>query len=660
MNLVSFDLETTLDHETIRVGGLHYEDPTLGACRHFFHDEAGLIAALNCVINTLGTEWHLATWNGSGFDFDVMRNVWGFDIEDWMKSKGICHIDGMILSKMLTPDRHSHSLDSYAKELSWYSPWKPDDISWYDTADMSDLMVYLNTDLKVTAQVVAGLQVTAGTVGGKWGHALKLEQKVRELVNRQRNIGVEFDVAYACQIAAAIDTEMETIEKRCNPMLPNLPVDKPKMPPKKQFKSDGYPSALLLKYLDNNGFDCPVRDTGTTWVAENPTSHKRVHLPLTQALPQYEKVTLSNQKKLKQWLMSQGWTPTWWNTKKVKCDKTGRMSEVQTSPRLNHQMSKDPCPNLNKFGGLGKDISTWLMLRSRRSLLHNDTKTTGLIPRALLNHDILASDADTTGTPTARFRHKGIVNIPSVDAPWGSDFRRMFKARDNAVWVGWDASSLEAAIEAHYTYPFDPDYSKALVEGDSANGTDVHSLNQKMLGLPNRRMAKIFKYAVTYGAQAATVAKQLGVTKSVAQRYLDEFWEKSVGLSELKKELIREWKFYGSKRIVGLDGRLISTRSEHSLINAKFQSGGAILMKHAMLIAHHNIHKLVDGTDVLAEGLIRMHDEEQWEVINGDPSIHTRIGELGVESIEKAAKFLKLNVPVTGEYKIGLNWEETH
>ena len=78
-------------------------------------------------------------------------------------------------------------------------------------------------------------------------------------------------------------------------------------------------------------------------------------------------------------------------------------------------------------------------------------------------------------------------------------------------------------------------------------------------------------------------------------------------------------------------------------------------MKHAMLIAEGLIYK--EFTQEEAYGLIRYHDEEQWECRHG---IATRIGELGVQSIEMAAKYLKLHVPVTGEYKIGKSWADTH
>ena len=42
------------------------------------------------------------------------------------------------------------------------------------------------------------------------------------------------------------------------------------------------------------------------------------------------------------------------------------------------------------------------------------------------------------------------------------------------------------------------------------------------------------------------------------------------------------------------------------------------------------------------------------------PGKAKEIGELAVECIERTGKHFQLRVPLTGEYKIGNNWSETH
>lgn len=200
-------------------------------------------------------------------------------------------------------------------------------------------------------------------------------------------------------------------------------------------------------------------------------------------------------------------------------------------------------------------------------------------------------------------------------------------------------------MEAHYVYPFDKEYAETLIEGD------VHTRNQELIGLPTRDMAKTFKYAITYGARPAKLASSLNVDIKTAEGWYKGFWAANTGLSQLKGMLTDEWMIRHKKYLPSLDNRLLSTRKEYALLNTKLQGAGAIVMKYAMLIAYKSLR------DYDAQGLIRYHDEEQWQC---RPDVADEVGMLGVRSIERAAKYLKLRVPVTGEYKIGSSWADTH
>ena len=59
--------------------------------------------------------------------------------------------------------------------------------------------------------------------------------------------------------------------------------------------------------------------------------------------------------------------------------------------------------------------------------------------------------------------------------------------------------------------------------------------------------------------------------------------------------------------------------------------------------------------DVCMDGWV--HDEWQIEV---EERYAELAGRLGVMAIEKAGKDLKMRCPLTGEYKVGNSWKETH
>lgn len=86
------------------------------------------------------------------------------------------------------------------------------------------------------------------------------------------------------------------------------------------------------------------------------------------------------------------------------------------------------------------------------------------------------------------------------------------------------------------------------------------------------------------GAQGKKLGVTLGVPEKEGQRIFNEFWRSCSSLKSLKDSVVKYWNDHNRKYIRGLDGRKVMTRSEHSLINTLFQSGGIICMKKAMVL----------------------------------------------------------------------------
>jgi DNA polymerase I-like protein with 3'-5' exonuclease and polymerase domains len=631
MSIVAIDIETDIDTGDIQLVGLATKT---GETKAVVNELRHLSSIVLRVIKEGDT---VVGHNASRFDFPVLKDKWGTDLIKYFSVKGVMFVDTLLFSQMLFPDRPSHSLASWGETLG-FEKWEVD----FKTATPEELSKYCLRDCELTLKLYEHLVQHAKRLGGKWKHALKVEATVADIIEQQVRRRVRYDREASTEVYTKLKLRQKELEEKIDPDLPVLGLSESKLhhPPKKQFKKDGTPSELLLKYLSK--YSWAIQKEGLGWVAVGPG--KKRTLPLKAPLVTEAKITLGQQELLKHWLLAEGWTPTQWNWK----NKDGK--KVKTSPRLTDKVTKEPCPGLMKlhFGGVATLISEWLVVRSRLSAISTD-KGTGWHNACTEEDPYIASDAFTCGTPTARFRHKGIVNVPRVSTPYGKEMRSLFVPREGMVMVGWDASSLEACMEGHYTYAYDEGaYAKELLEGD------VHTVNMEALGLPNRDAAKIFKYAATYGARPPKLAESLSVPLPVASRWFTDFWAVNASLQHLNDDLLKEWESYGRKYLVGLDGRLIFTRYKHALLNTKFQSAGAIVMKHSMLIAHRLIKKEFKED---AYGLIRYHDEEQWECA---PDIASRVGELGVQSIAMAGQFLGVRVPLTGEYKIGKSWAETH
>jgi hypothetical protein len=677
--IITLDTETKTDLETIRLfGAERFEGEHVPAPLSLLEEWSDISKYFFDlyveITDNPETEYFLLTWNGEGFDYPLLEKAcMRHTARELSSLKNVTMIDGFLLSKMLHPDRYQHSLDSWAKELF---PGTPKLTVDYDNADIEELAEYLARDLFLTRKVILHLTKQAARLVkedslAQFRAPLRCEQAVRRLVNVTRDEGIGFNLELAQKYVEVWTEELDSLEASMKDWLPSLELPPSKLdhPPKVQFKKDGTPSANLRKYLSRNGWEL---ETGSTaegedvFLAVKYDKHTRgvldlCSLPLTAPLEYKSQIKASEQGRLKEYLLSEGWEPTMWNTKWD----PEKKSEIQTTPRLFDKVTRKPCPGLEKVlqPSQIKELHKYYSLRHRVNMLLGGGGKTGLIPAAKVSEHshtmpTIHADADTCGTPTARFKHKTVVNIPRASSFKGEELRSLFCPVDKrSVQVGWDAKALEAVMEAHYVYPYDPAYALELVEGD------VHQRNMDKLGLPSRDVAKTFKYAITYGAQPPTLARSLGVSLHVAERWFEEFWSLNEGLARLKADIEREGKARGQKYIIGLDGRPLFTRSRHALLNTKLQGGGAILMKYAFILSEKLIQEYLKetGPGVPCAGaypLIRYHDEEQWEVEEWvDP---VAIGKLGVQGIEKAGTYLNLRVPITGDFKIGNNWAETH
>ena len=256
----------------------------------------------------------------------------------------------------------------------------------------------------------------------------------------------------------------------------------------------------------------------------------------------------------------------------------------------------------------------------------------------------------TNGAVTGRMTHMkpNMAQIPNSGSPYGPECRQCWTVEEGNVLVGCDASGLELRMLAHYMK--DENYVKTVTEGSSKDGTDVHTVNQKAASLQTRDQAKTFIYAFLYGAGPAKIGSIVGGSAKDGQKLIDAFLKGTPALKRLRDKV----SAYASKGYVpGLDGRKIWVRSEHAALNSLLQGAGAIVMKKALVIFDEKVRRNKWPVKLV----VNVHDELQWET---SPEFADITGKAGVDSIREAGEFYSLRCPLTGEYKYGKSWRDTH
>lgn len=323
-----------------------------------------------------------------------------------------------------------------------------------------------------------------------------------------------------------------------------------------------------------------------------------------------------------------------------------------------------------KFPGI-EGLKTYLMVEKRIGQLA-EGKEAWL--KRVKNGRIYGA-VNTNGAVTGRMTHSkpNVSQVPSVRAPYGQECRALFIASGGKVLVGADADALELRDLAGYMARFDDGaYIRTVLEGRKEDGTDMHSVNCRALGMDpkgqplpgdkqtGRDIAKTWFYAFIYGAGDPKLGSILTGKKGAAaaargKKSRADFMRNLPALGKLVEGVKAAVKKRG--RLKGLDGRILQVRSQHSALNTLLQSAGAVQMKKALVILDNALQLggLVPGTHY--EFVANVHDEWQIEC---NPDLGDFIGKQAVKAIIKAGEHFNFRCPLGGAWGTGRTWAETH
>lgn len=318
-----------------------------------------------------------------------------------------------------------------------------------------------------------------------------------------------------------------------------------------------------------------------------------------------------------------------------------------------------------------KLLGEYLMINKRIGQL-------GTGKEALLKHvqadSCIRGGVDTNGAGTGRMTHMkpNMAQVPGLTdrktggvMPYGKEFRSLLMARPGYVLVGCDADALELRGLGGFMARYDGGaYIAVILKGNKAEGTDMHSVNMRALEIAKRDPAKTWFYAFIYGAGDEKLGLILiGVKGPEAVKRGKTSRVKFLKNLPAMGALIKDVKAAAQRGyLVGLDGRRVPVRSQHSALNTLIQGAGAILMKMALVILDNDLQAMGlkhsdQSNDPDYEFVANIHDE--WQ-IEAKEQYAEAIGKAAKAAIVKAGEAFKFACPLDGNYSIGKTWADTH
>ncbi|WP_421216588.1 DNA polymerase I [Aeromonas jandaei] len=254
-----------------------------------------------------------------------------------------------------------------------------------------------------------------------------------------------------------------------------------------------------------------------------------------------------------------------------------------------------------------------------------------------------------------------LQNIP-VRNEQGRRIRQAFIPCAGYKLVAADYSQIELRIMAHLSG--DKGLLTAFAEGKDihkATAAEVFGVELDAVTTDMRRSAKAINFGLIYGMSAFGLAKQLGIGRAEAQKYMDLYFERYPGVLEYMERTRQQAEAQGY--VETLFGRRlylpdIKSRNaglrkaaERAAINAPMQGTAADIIKRAMI----NVDSWIRGIeDESIRMLMQVHDELVFEIRE------EKLEEYIAIIKEKMSAAAELDVPLVVEVGTGDNWDQAH
>jgi DNA polymerase-1 len=571
--MLIFDIETNgLFHELDRVICMVIKDATTGEVTRYNDENNGrrpIEEGVRRLMEAQAQGVVLCGHNVIDFDFPALRKVY-----PWFREVPHLVLDTMVLARLTYPDTWEidaklraqgklpgnlagrHSLEAWGHRLGSY---KGDFKGPWDfwSAAMED---YNEQDVIVTHALVDRLLASKLRPDDI---AITLEHAVARIIARQKAYGFLFDKAKAEALYVTLAKKRVELEGKLQGIFQPFYLMEKVKTPKRDNRTLGYVK------------DAPFTSVKLTLF--NPGSRHHI----------------ANRLKARY-----GWKPTQFTT-------TG---EPQIDEGVLRSMPYPEAKALEEYFVVNKRIG---QIAEGKEAWLKHVKADGRIHGSV----------NTNGAVTGRMTHAypNVAQTPAVYSPYGTECRSCFTAPPGKVLVGADAAALEARCLASFMARYDNgEYILTVTAGRKEDGTDLHSVTMRAIGITSRDDAKTWYYAFLYGGGDEKLGSIITKVRAPAKnrkrgaQSRAEFVKALVAiglLGDAVKDTAKKRKGY----IKGLDGRWLRIRAEHSALNTLLQSAGAVLMKRALVILDDQLQKEGYVPGVNYEFVANIHDEWQIE-----------------------------------------------
>ena len=254
-----------------------------------------------------------------------------------------------------------------------------------------------------------------------------------------------------------------------------------------------------------------------------------------------------------------------------------------------------------------------------------------------------------------------LQNIP-IRSEEGRLIRTAFIAPPEHIILAADYSQIELRIMAHLSQ--DDNLLTAF-----ANGWDIHTATAgEIFQTPRdevtseqRRRAKAVNFGLIYGMSAFGLAKQIGVERQDAQRYIDMYFQRYPKVLDYMNKTRQQAHEQGyvetlfGRRLYlpEINARNIMRQkaAERMAINAPMQGTAADIIKKAMLAISDWQNSQIKPH---ARMIMQVHDELVFEVAENEVEACT----LMIRQMMEHA--VELSVPLLVSIGTGANWDAAH